>query len=105
MVRAQSRYPITSYLLTSFIAPSGDFSQERRNRVDSPRLPSPINAMGLGFRRAVKPDVLLAGGRQIYYDTSIGDGSCSCSPVRTSGPPGQRAASPGTVAGELSATR
>jgi hypothetical protein len=83
----------------------GDVPPTQRNLIDSPKLPSPINALGLGFRRTVKPDVLLAGGRQMYSDTAVGGGTASCSPVRTSGPPGQRAASPGTVAGELGATR
>ena len=84
---------------------TGTLPANQRNLVDSRRLPSPINASGLGFRRTVKPDVLLPGGRQMYSDTAVGGGSASCSPVRTSGPPGQRAAAPGTVAGELSATR
>jgi hypothetical protein len=86
-------------------AHAGDLPATQRNLIDSTRLPSPINASGLGFRRTVKPDVLLAGGRQMYTDSAVGAGSSSCSPVRTSGPPGQRAASPGTVEGELSATR
>jgi hypothetical protein len=84
---------------------TGAFPPTLRNLIASPRLPSPVNASGLGFRRTVKPDVLLAGGRQLYSDVAVSNGTVSCSPVRYSRAPGQRAASPGTTAGELSATR
>lgn len=77
----------------------------QRNLIESPHLPSPINALGLGFRRTVKPDVLIAGGRQMYSDTGVSAGSTTCSPIRTGGPPGQQAASPGSGAGQLTATR
>ena len=40
-----------------------------------PGFPSPINRVGLGFRRAVKPDVLFEGGVQVYR----------LSPARTDG--------------------
>ena len=39
------------------------------NRVDilpNSKLPSPINCLGHGFRRSVKPDILMPGGRQLY---------------------------------------
>jgi hypothetical protein len=69
-----------------------------KNLIDSDELPSPINALGLGFNRAVKPDLLFPGGRALY----------SLSPIRTNGvvelkcaadstktrPPGQKAAAP-----------
>jgi hypothetical protein len=84
---------------------AGPTPPHHRNLVSSPRLPSPVNAVGLGFRRSIKPDALVAGGRQLYSDTAMGGGSCTCSPVRTSGPPGQCTASPGVVAGDLRALR
>jgi hypothetical protein len=37
-------------------------------RVDAclAELPSPLNAVGFGYRRGVKPDILLPGGRQLF---------------------------------------
>jgi hypothetical protein len=82
----------------------GALPPHHRNLIESPRLLSPLNALGLGFRRAVKPDILLAGGRQLYSDSAVGGGTTACTPLRSSGPPGQRSAAPGP-AGELSTTR
>lgn len=55
--------------------------------------PSPVSALGLGYRRAVKPDLLARGGRQLCAEPLPGN------PVKlicidNSGPPGLRAASP-----------
>ncbi len=39
------------------------------NQVDilpDPKLPSPINRLGYGFRRSIKPEILFSGGRQLY---------------------------------------
>ena len=36
------------------------------NPVVSDACPSPISSLGLGFRRAIKPDILAPGGRQLY---------------------------------------
>jgi Subtilase family len=38
----------------------------RREMISSPSLCSPFSGLGLGFRRSVKPDVLMPGGRQLY---------------------------------------
>jgi Subtilase family len=63
------------------------------------RLPSPVNAVGLGFRRSVKPDLLVEGGRQLYTRRPGNAGEAvSLSPERHTGPPGQRVASPGPPA-------
>ena len=35
-------------------------------------LPSPINGIGLGYRRSVKPDILMDGGRQLF-DARLGN--------------------------------
>src|SRR5437667_183791 len=42
---------------------------ELGRRIDlyrSPGLPSPVNALGFGFRRMIKPEILLPGGRQLF---------------------------------------
>lgn len=70
-----------------------------------PDLPSVISAMGGGVRRAVKPELLLDGGRQQLREepgTAPG-GARRLSVVSTTRPPGIRVASPGT-AGQLDAT-
>ena len=66
----------------------------------TPDLPSPVSALGSGIRRAVKPDVLLPGGRQLVRLEPVqGEGRLVTMPA-TSRPPGARAAAPGG-AGEL----
>jgi hypothetical protein len=72
--------------------------------VVSEGLPSPISAMGRGFRKAVKPDVLAPGGRAIFTrrpDAMDGIAKFDLA----SGPklPGQKVASPGSTLGALSA--
>ena len=69
-----------------------------RNRyiIVSEDLPSPINALGLGFNRGVKPDVLFPGGRVIYSPQPRQSGDPVTlrlipAPAR---PPGQRVAGP-----------
>ncbi|MEX2547478.1 MAG: S8 family peptidase [Chloroflexota bacterium] len=84
---------------------AGALSNHHRNLIESPRLPSPLNALGLGFRRTVKPDVLLAGGRQLYEDAGLGGGQVRCAPVRSSRAPGQKAAAPGAAEGDVAAAR
>jgi hypothetical protein len=72
----------------------------------SDTLPSPVSAQGPGFRRAVKPDVLFPGGRQTYLE-KLGTNHARATLVAhdSSGPPGQKVASPGGTALNLSATR
>lgn len=69
---------------------------------DSANLPSPLNALGLGFRRAVKPDVLIAGGRQLYRER-LGSAhpNATLETINTIRPPGQRVAAPGPTAGDV----
>jgi hypothetical protein len=68
-------------------------------------LPSTISAHGPGYRRAVKPDVFLSGGRQLLFE-KLGntDTSILLHTLDSERPPGQRVASPG-AAGELDRTR
>lgn len=68
-------------------------------------LPSPINAQGLGFRRAIKPDVLNDGGRVLYREKlGSNEESVVCEVVRSTRPPGQRVAAPGPQPGDLTFT-
>jgi len=68
-------------------------------------LASPISANGLGFLRAVKPEILMPGGRQLYQD-ALGTGlpHTRLTPLQNWGPPGQKTAVPGAVPGELGKT-
>jgi len=65
-------------------------------------LASPISANGLGFLRALKPEILMPGGRQLYED-ALGTGlpHVRLAPLKNWGPPGQKAAVPSDVPGEL----
>lgn len=61
---------------------------------------SPINALGHGFRRSVKPDILMPGGRQLYLNRFVSSGSnCILEVSRTVREPGQQVACPGSIAG------
>ena len=66
-------------------------------------LPSPFNAQGMGYRRAIKPDLLSAGGRTLVQQT-LGDMN-SLDLYYLTRSPGQQAASPGTNPGDLEAAR
>ncbi|MGD8717467.1 MAG: S8 family peptidase [Candidatus Zixiibacteriota bacterium] len=66
-------------------------------------LPCPYNAIGLGYRRSIKPDLLAPGGRVLFMETP--GSSSTVSMVKTSRPPGHSVASPGTTPGVLNSTR
>jgi len=68
---------------------------------------SPINALGLGFRRGIKPDVLLPGGRQLFIRPPAGTGPPTALEIARNDEraPGVQVASPGTTPGALRATR
>jgi len=68
-------------------------------------LASPVSANGLGFLRALKPEILMPGGRQIYEE-ALGTGvpNMRLAPLQNYGPPGQKTAVPGSVPGELDKT-
>ena len=68
--------------------------------------PSPLNRVGLGFKRGLKPDVLFEGGLQLYRlsrNTAGANGVLQLAQTLRTGP-GQLVASPGR-AGELRASR
>lgn len=67
-------------------------------------LPSLTSAHGMGYRRAIKPDILVPGGRTLL---SRRPGSTSATIYQVSSyasPPGQRVAAPGPSSGDLSYT-
>lgn len=69
-----------------------------RELVTSPSLPAPFSAMGMGYRRAIKPDVLMPGGRSLY-ELSPSEHSATSTFVNSDqplSPPGHRVAAPGS---------
>ncbi len=67
-------------------------------------LPSVISAHGPGYRRAIKPDILLPGGRQMMSEQlAPPPGRIVLRPHASDGAPGQRVATPGAQ-GVLNAT-
>jgi hypothetical protein len=78
----------------------------RPNWIDpaNPGFPSPINAQGQGYKRSVKPEVLAPGGRVALEAPFLDSGTELALPrVGTYGP-GQLVATPGSTAGDVSAT-
>lgn len=76
------------------------------NRIDpfEHPLPSPVSAFGSGYRRAIKPDVIFYGGRQWYRLPLQPTNPVTIEPAIFRVPPGNKTASPGSLAGELDAT-
>ncbi|MFG0252401.1 MAG: S8 family peptidase [Phycisphaerales bacterium JB038] len=66
------------------------------------RLVSPLGPVASGFRRSVKPEVLMPGGKQLYT-RRLGDnnGVLAFDVAPGKRRPGQKVAAPGTTAGEL----
>jgi hypothetical protein len=73
----------------------------RRPYTDA-RLPSPLNAQGMGWRRAIKPDILAPGGRVVVQEIPTAPSTLQLYD-RTLGP-GQLTAAPGTTSGDRGAT-
>ena len=76
------------------------------NRIDpfGRPLPSPVSAFGSGYRRAIKPDVIFSGGRQWYRLPLQPNNPVTIEPAIFRTTPGNKVASPGSLAGELNAT-
>jgi len=70
----------------------------------SPRLPSPINAMGMGYRRAIKPEILAPGGRIVLQEHLPPRPNAAFDVYRGTLAPGQLVAFPGRTAGDISAS-
>jgi len=66
-------------------------------------LPSPINAQGMGFRRAIKPEVLAPGGKVVLMERIHTNPSATCDIYFGTQPPGQKVAAPGSTPGDLTA--
>jgi hypothetical protein len=67
-------------------------------------LPSVINAQGMGYRRAIKPDILLPGGRVVLREAIAQNPNATFEVLNPTRPPGQRVAAPGQVPGDLAST-
>ena len=78
-----------------------------RDPYKDPGLPSPINALGAGFRRAVKPEVLAAGGRVPVKeaDATLGAKPIEVEPYRGVLAPGLAVAAPGALGATGGTTR
>jgi hypothetical protein len=73
------------------------------NRIDilpNELLPSPISALGNGFRNSVKPEIYLPGGKQLYNYKA--NNIYEINPFKTS--PGQKVAAPPSSSGEKGRT-
>ncbi|MHB1274196.1 MAG: S8 family peptidase [Rhodanobacter sp.] len=83
----------------------GDSTALRPNWIDpaKPGFPSPINAQGQGYKRSVKPDVLAPGGR-VAFVPPILDSETKLNLPRVAYGPGQLVATPGSTAGDVTAT-
>ena len=67
-------------------------------------LPSVINAQGMGYRRVIKPDVLVPGGRVLLREAIAQSPTATLEVLNQSRPPGQRVAAPGHASGDLAYT-
>jgi hypothetical protein len=76
---------------------------DRLDGIITPDLPSPISAMGAGIGRAIKPDVLIPGGRQLIRLEPSNGHMRTVTMVPSARPPGAKVAAPG-AAGDLGAT-
>jgi Subtilase family len=80
-------------------------ADDRLDPLAEPTLASVVSALGPGIRRAVKPDLLLPGGRQLVRLEPARDSEPQCVSIPPSRrPPGVRFASPSTRAGLLDVT-
>jgi hypothetical protein len=67
-------------------------------------LPSVINAQGMGYRRAIKPEIFLPGGRTVLLESFHQSPNAIFDVYTRSGQPGQRVAAPGSAPGDLSSS-
>lgn len=76
---------------------------QRIDLLPNTNLISPISRMGHGFRRSIKPEILLPGGRQMYKTPHRLDDHCFA-PANSDRAPGQQVAWDSAQQGELSQT-
>jgi hypothetical protein len=102
---AEAINPLTIGALHHDAAP--DLPQAGSHRINPLHsvLPSPISAFGSGYSRSIKPDILYSGGRQSYQIPIIATSPQKIE-LRTQyrKNPGNKFASPSTLAGDLNAT-
>jgi hypothetical protein len=67
-------------------------------------LPSIINAQGMGYRRAIKPEILVPGGRTVLLESLQQVANATLNVYTQSRQPGQCVAAPGPTPGDLSYT-
>ena len=65
-------------------------------------LPSIINAQGMGYRRTIKPDILLPGGRVVLFESLEQAANARFEVYAQTRESGQCVAAPGSRAGDLS---
>ena len=74
----------------------------RTDLLKGARLPSPVNTVASGFRRALKPEVLFPGGRQLYVPSIVPTAAPASFEINDSVlSPGQLTAAPGLAPMEL----
>jgi len=66
--------------------------------------PSIINAQGMGYKRSIKPDILLPGGRIILLESPRTATNATFDIYAQGLPPGQRVACPGATPGDVTAS-
>jgi len=76
---------------------------QRTDLLPHASLCSPAMRLGHGFRRSLKPEILLPGGRQLYGTPPL-DKESIYKPAHGSAAPGQKVACDGDQAGDLSKT-
>ena len=64
-------------------------------------LPSPVSPFGSGYRRSVKPDLLINGGRVLYSEPFGTDAVATLRTRHVRVAPGIKVASPSAIAGDL----
>ena len=77
----------------------------RRDPFSGRRLPSPLSTVSGGFRRSIKPEILMEGGRQVYHEHINGSGDPATLTIHPDKiAPGQQVAAPGRLPAELNKT-
>ena len=83
---------------------TGTLQSDWRDPYSSSDLPSPFNGQGMGYRRAIKPDVLAPGGRVLVRPMPTSGKRVELEMNDQKRRPGQLVAAPGTIDGDESST-
>ena len=87
-------------------ASTGNPPPRQRDPYLATGLPSPVNAQGMGYRRAIKPDILASGGRVVMGEQlTTRDERARLDIYGGTLAPGQRVAAPGSTPGDLAAAK